>query len=324
MHPQDTAFDSIPVAAVVVPDGRRPLRGVADLAASMAEVGMIHPITVRPDMVLIAGYYRLEAAKSLGWESIAASIVTVDDLRARLIEIDENLQRHEGTHLERGELLADRKRVYEALHPEARRGTAGAIASNTAQDKGDATANFAVASPLSFVRNTATQTGRSERAVRQDVQIADAIVPAVKDAILDAPIAENKVELIELARLSPESQAQVAPVLARGEAKTVVAAQSAVLREQRRHESETAGRYLRNAGAPSEDEIRDRLLTKYARLASSHRSGLLALDPELVADVLPAREHIRLRQLAADSAAWFGQALASLDRPLRIVGGTES
>jgi ParB family chromosome partitioning protein len=40
------------------------------LAASMKELGLLHPIVVRPDGVLVAGERRLRAAKLLGWETI--------------------------------------------------------------------------------------------------------------------------------------------------------------------------------------------------------------------------------------------------------------
>ena len=60
------------ITEVVVPDGRRELRPakVKAIAASIAEVGLLHPITIRPDRTLIAGLHRLEAYKSLGLAEI--------------------------------------------------------------------------------------------------------------------------------------------------------------------------------------------------------------------------------------------------------------
>lgn len=58
---------------------------------------------------------------------------------------------------------ARRKRIYEQLHPEVKAGTAGAIASNKAQGKGDATENISVAS---YATDASAATGTAERTVR--------------------------------------------------------------------------------------------------------------------------------------------------------------
>ena len=58
----------------------------------------------------------------LGHKTIAATIVTLDKLRAELAEIDENLIRNELTVLERGEHLSRRKQIHESLHPQAKQG----------------------------------------------------------------------------------------------------------------------------------------------------------------------------------------------------------
>jgi excisionase family DNA binding protein len=46
---------------------RRDLGDIEGLAASIAALGLLHPIVVRPDGRLIAGKRRLRAAKLLGW-----------------------------------------------------------------------------------------------------------------------------------------------------------------------------------------------------------------------------------------------------------------
>jgi hypothetical protein len=82
--------------------GRRTSRpeAVAALAESMKEMGLINPITIRPNetgaYTLITGRHRLEAARKLKWESIPAVIIeglSADE--AELREIDENLIRAE-------------------------------------------------------------------------------------------------------------------------------------------------------------------------------------------------------------------------------------
>jgi N6-adenosine-specific RNA methylase IME4 len=51
---------------------------IASLAGSMAELGLLQPIVVRPDGILIAG--RLRAAERLGWETIRVTVVDLDEI----------------------------------------------------------------------------------------------------------------------------------------------------------------------------------------------------------------------------------------------------
>jgi ParB/RepB/Spo0J family partition protein len=71
----------IPLDQIVVGDRhRRDLGDVAGLAASMAELGLLQPIVVRPDGLLIAGERRLAAAKALGWDTIPVNVVDLDSI----------------------------------------------------------------------------------------------------------------------------------------------------------------------------------------------------------------------------------------------------
>jgi adenine-specific DNA-methyltransferase len=60
------------------------------LIDSIKTIGLLHPVVVNKDHLLIAGERRLEACKSLGWSEIPATIVALDELRA---QHDENVFR---------------------------------------------------------------------------------------------------------------------------------------------------------------------------------------------------------------------------------------
>lgn len=74
---------------------RRDLGDIAGLAASIRDVGLLHPIVIRPDGVLIAGERRLAAAKQLGWESIPVTVVDMADVVRG--ELSENTVRKDFT-----------------------------------------------------------------------------------------------------------------------------------------------------------------------------------------------------------------------------------
>ena len=70
---------------------RKDMGDIAGLAANIAELGLLHPIVVRPDGRLIAGERKLRAAKLLGWTEIAGRVVDLDAVIRG--ELAENTQR---------------------------------------------------------------------------------------------------------------------------------------------------------------------------------------------------------------------------------------
>jgi N6-adenosine-specific RNA methylase IME4 len=57
---------------------RRDLGDIEALAATIADIGLLHPVVVRPDGELIAGERRIEAGKLLGWTQIPITVVDLE------------------------------------------------------------------------------------------------------------------------------------------------------------------------------------------------------------------------------------------------------
>lgn len=69
---------------------------IDELAESLNRIGLLNPIIVDQNKVLIAGQRRLEAAKKLGWKTIEARVLSLEDGSLALdIEIEENVQRQQ-------------------------------------------------------------------------------------------------------------------------------------------------------------------------------------------------------------------------------------
>lgn len=217
---------SLPIRDISVGKRLRRLNdaAVSEIAESISEIGQLAPILVKEVSVgmfaLIAGWHRLEAFRRNDWKEIEAKVVSFDDERfGELAEIDENLVGSDLTVLDRAEHLKRRKELYEELHPETVSGQAQAAGMNRAQGRGDVSADTA------FTSDTAQKTGRSRRVVEEDVQIATALPDDVKDQVADTPTADNKSELMKLAKMEPEKQRVIAEKLANGTAKDVTSAQ---------------------------------------------------------------------------------------------------
>ena len=180
-------------------------RNVEELARSIAAVGLMNPITITQDNMLIAGLHRLEAAKLLGWTEIECTVSNADGLQAELAEIDENFVRTGLSHRELGDLLLRRKELYEAIHPETRQGQRnGQTAKN---DK------LTVLAAKPFSEDTADKLGISKRTVERLVQTAANLTPEAKKTIRDTGDKITKGDALKISRLPPDQQAEAAAVL---------------------------------------------------------------------------------------------------------------
>jgi len=228
---------SVLISDIIIGERRREIKSeyVQKLADSIKQVGLINPITIAPDNRLIAGYHRVQAFKLLGETRIPAVVLNLSDLEARLAEIDENLIRNEGTVLERGEWLLERKRIYEELHPETRVGQFGGWHNNkTTRLENE------INSVSSFTEDTAEKTGQSRRTIEQEIQISKNISPEVKDKIRDTELADRKTDLLMLARMEPEQQEQIVDKIVSGEFKDVKTAINAIKLLEAKKEAEEA------------------------------------------------------------------------------------
>ncbi len=78
---------------------RQDIGDIAELAKSIREVGLLHPIVITPDRRLIAGQRRLKALEELGWAEVPVHIAEglADALLCLRAERDENKFRKEFT-----------------------------------------------------------------------------------------------------------------------------------------------------------------------------------------------------------------------------------
>ena len=193
---------------------------VKELAESIQEIGLLNPITITGNHALIAGAHRIAAYELLGKKEIEANALGISGIKAKLAEIDENLIRTELHYTERGDLLLERKQIYESLHPETKK---------TATLKQNRNAESAERTTPSFVKDASRKTGQSERSIQVDIQLSKDIVPEVKETVRRHDI--PKTDALKLARMEPEKQRAVADKIAAGEAKSVDAASKTVFQE---------------------------------------------------------------------------------------------
>lgn len=93
---------------------RQDLGDIDELANSINEIGMLQPITITPDGVLVCGRRRLEAVRRLGWRTIKVWIRSgiSDRLTELLAQQDENSLHKPLSPLEQADLYSELKELY--------------------------------------------------------------------------------------------------------------------------------------------------------------------------------------------------------------------
>lgn len=218
---------SIPVNMIDVGDRLREIDQdyASLLAQAFVQEGQRQPIEVRASKKqggkwrLISGAHRVRAAVLAGIDELWAIELKVNDLEARLHEIDENLVRHELSPLDRAAFLATRKEIWDQIYPQTRHGgdrrSSGQV--------GHLNARFSL--------EAAEKLGISERAVRRSIKRYNSIPPDVRRSVSGTWLAWNGVQLDKLSRLEPDLQRQVAKLVASSQVLDDVEDVTAIVRQ---------------------------------------------------------------------------------------------
>jgi len=284
----------IKISEIKIGKGRRPidLEYVKELAGSIKDVGLLNAISLTEDKTLIAGQHRIEAHKLLGLTEIDYTISNLTGKKARLAEIDENLIRNEVAFYDRGDLLLERKAIYESLHPETKKG-----GDRGNQHTGGKTTECRSAT---FTNDTANKTGVSKRTIEREMELAKKLTPEAKEAIRKLDKDEEKdvtkKDAFKLASASPERQKIAAEFIEKGEAKDIdEALEDAFIYDNSKTRRRIA-EYKKTGVKPkdwidgSDDEILAKSYEKDARLAAGKQGNDKKAKSTINADKDPVIE----------------------------------
>jgi ParB family transcriptional regulator, chromosome partitioning protein len=212
-------YELVPIGLVTVSERRRrplaPDEDVSWLRESIAEIGLLTPISVTRDLALIAGARRRKACLELGWERIPALIMPYGDLEAELAEIAENLHREDLSVLEQGEHLWRWNELLSELGQRAQPG-----------DNQHTVGPVTVSGPVTTAE-LAASAGLEARTARRRMEIAKSLPAEVRDVVRATPIADCQKDLMTLARLERKELADVLAAIEQG-ALTLAAARRRV------------------------------------------------------------------------------------------------
>lgn len=181
-------------------------RPVAALAASIrdgAEAGTGHdgllsPIAVRKQgehYALISGLHRLRAVEALERTEIAAFVLDVDDVKAALLELEENLVRADLTVLDRALFVKRFREVFEAEH--------GAI-----NPKGGRPEKNSGNLPL-FSEAAVERLSMSEDKLKRSLRIANGLRREAVGLLRETGWDDNQSALLALCGVPPDDQVAI-------------------------------------------------------------------------------------------------------------------
>jgi len=179
---------------------------VEALAHSIEEHGQQTPVLVRKNdngqgFKLMAGAHRVKAMLLAKRQMVNCKVYSgLSDTEARLIEIDENLIRHELNPLDRAVFLAERKAIYEGMYPDTKAGVAGGKAIKSTNVM------------FSFVEATAEKLGMGKRSIERAVRIATRISPELRQQLNEAGYIKEG-ELYNLTKYDPSEQEKIIHVI---------------------------------------------------------------------------------------------------------------
>jgi hypothetical protein len=146
--------------------------------------------------------------------------------------LDENIVRNELTELERAEMEARRREIYEMLYPLTKRGVVSHVrrgaqskVKGVESDDVDQTETVSVRyesgalnpegeTAPTYIQYAAEREGVTDRAVRNRLRIAERLHPEVRDYIRGTPLADDQRGLLRLTRLEdPELQRMAARLI---------------------------------------------------------------------------------------------------------------
>ena len=178
----------IQVAAVIVPDGRRPIDEEHVAALMRMRAGEDKPISVH-GRLLLDGAHRLEAAKRRGCTTIHAVDWDADAVEERLAEIESITSKPIDT-ADRLRLYAEARTLYIARHPETGCHVAGGKAASTGQRT------------PSFSSTIADKVGKKKGTIERSIAIGDRLTQEAAEVVRGTPVANNLRVLDRISRTS--------------------------------------------------------------------------------------------------------------------------
>ena len=211
--------EMLPIAKIGT-DGRKRKADVAWVEALSASIGRAAKVGVGYDGLrtpvevrktgktyrLIAGLHRFHAVRRLQRTEIAAVVLDVDEIEAELLELEENLVRHDLVALDRAFFVLRFREMFEAAYGVVSAGRPKSENTKNADEK-----NSGNLPPFSF--HAVDRLGLSEDSIKRCLRIAKGLTEDSVESLRSTKWANNQSALLELGSVPVGRQADVIALL---------------------------------------------------------------------------------------------------------------
>ena len=169
---------------------------VTELEKSIQTLGLIAPLVISSDNVILAGARRYQALLNLGHTEVAVLVVHGNALERELVSIDENLVRKDLSKIEIESQLRRAKVIYQELFPEPE------VEPETTTL--EASAEKIVLPAEKFLTMVSEKTGLSPKQIHEAINRDEMAAPEVKEARLNGELSLSQTN--EIVKLKKEDQ----------------------------------------------------------------------------------------------------------------------
>lgn len=173
---------------------------VSELEKSILQAGLINPIVINEEKIVLAGARRLQAYKNLGFDTISVLINTKGPLEQELLSIDENLVRKDLTKVELEAQLRRAKEIYQQLNPHEEE----AVAEASTEESESEEVKKEILPAQKFLDHVAEKTGLSPRQIHEAISRDEKSSDNVKSLRKNGELSISQTN--EIVKLDKESQ----------------------------------------------------------------------------------------------------------------------
>lgn len=178
---------------------------VTELEKSIQTLGLIAPLVISTDNVILAGARRYQALLNLGYTEAPVMVVDKNELEKELVSIDENLVRKDLSKIEIESHLRRAKEIYQDLFPQTDDVTEPTIVESKASDDEDAKMIKKVILPAEkFLNMVSEKTGLSPKQIHEAINRDEMAAPVVKEARKNGELSLSQTN--EIVKLNKEEQ----------------------------------------------------------------------------------------------------------------------
>ena len=176
---------------------------VTELEKSIQTLGLIAPLVISTDNVILAGARRYQAMMNLGFTETPVMVIDNNALVKELVSIDENLVRKDLSKLEIESHLRRAKEIYQELNP-GEEEEAEVVEATTEEETDAPKIKKQVLPAQKFLNMVSEKTGLSPKQIHEAINRDEMASSVVKEARLNGELSLSQTN--EIVKLNKEDQ----------------------------------------------------------------------------------------------------------------------